>query len=128
MSAILTPTYEKHPRVLAVIYGFFSLVLVLGGCVVVYDARSYTKAQCARAPRLSRAYLGSGVLLVLIGAIGLLWIASGRAIWTLNAVLVVVAALPSLVQHLLHRRLDLDRSPLENRIRSAIGRTTPEPE
>lgn len=113
---------------IAAIYGLFSLVLVLGGGIVIYDARSYTEAQRARAPRLSRAYLGSGVLLVLVGAIGLLWIASGRTVWILNAVLVVVATLPSLVQHLLHRRLDLDRSPLENRIRSAIGRTTSKPE
>ena len=113
---------------LAVIYGFFSLVLILGGGIVVYDAQLYTEAQRARAPRLSHAYLGSGVLLVLVGAIGLLWISSGRSVWTLNAVLVGVAALPSLVQHLLHRRLDLDRSPLENRIRSATGRTTPNSE
>ena len=109
---------------LAVIYGFFSLVLVLGGGIVVYDAQLYTKAQRARAPRLSQAYLCSGVLLVLVGAIGLLWIASGRSVWTLNAVLVVVAALPALVQHLLHRRLNLERSPLEDRIRSSTGRTT----
>ncbi|ELY49481.1 hypothetical protein [Natronorubrum sulfidifaciens] len=113
---------------LTVMYGLLSLVLVLGGGIVVYDARSYTEAQRARAPRLSRAYLGSGVLLVLVGVTGLLWIASGRSVWTLSAVLVVAAALPSLVQHLLHRRLGLDRSPLENRIRSTSGRTSSDSE
>lgn len=111
-----------------IIYGLFSFVLVLGGGLVVYESRCYTAEQRARAPRLSRAYLGSGVLLVLVGVIGLLWIAIGRTVWTLNAVLVVVAALPSLVQHLLHRRLNLELSPLETRLRSAIGRTTLDPE
>ena len=107
---------------LAALYGFLALVLVLGGVFCAYDARSYTDEQRARAPRLVQAYLGTGLLLSVVGLASLAWILGGGNIWTAATLLPAVSALPCLVQHRLHQRLAVDRSPLADRLNSKIAR------
>ncbi|WP_436346905.1 hypothetical protein [Natronorubrum sp. FCH18a] len=107
---------------LSVLYGSISLVFVLGGVVCAYDACSYTDEQRARAPRLVRAYLGSGLLLSVVGLASLAWIVGGGSVWVAGVLLPAVSALPCLVQNRLHKQLAVDRSPLTDRLGSAVAR------
>ncbi len=107
---------------LTALYGFFALVLVLGGVVCAYDARSYTDEQRARAPQLVRAYFCSGLLLSVVGLTSLAWMLAGGSVWTAGILLPAVSALPCLVQYRLHQQLAIDRSPLTDRLESAVAR------
>ncbi|WP_440772595.1 hypothetical protein [Natronorubrum sp. DTA28] len=107
---------------LTALYGFLAFGFVLGGVVCAYDARSYTDEQRARAPRLVRAYFGSGLLLSVVGLASLAWILGGGNVWTAGILLPAVSALPCLVQHRLHQRLAVDRSPLTDRLSSSVAR------
>ena len=107
---------------LSALYGSIAFVFVLGGAVCAYDARSYTDEQRARAPRLVRAYFGSGLLLSVVGLASLAWILGGGNVWTAAILLPAVAALPGLVQYRLHQQLAIDRSPLTDRLSSSVAR------
>ena len=107
---------------LIVLYGSLAFVIVLGGIFCAYDARSYTDEQRARAPRLVRAYFGSGLLLSVVGFASLAWILGGGNVWTVAGLLPAVSALPCLVQYRLHQQLAVDRSPLTDRLNSRIAR------
>ncbi|ELY39227.1 hypothetical protein [Natronorubrum tibetense] len=107
---------------LSALYGSIALVFVLGGVVCAYDARSYTDEQKARAPRLVRAYFGSGLLLSVVGLTSLAWMLAGGSVWTAGILLPAVSALPGLVQYRLHQQLAIDRSPLTDRLSSSVAR------
>ncbi|WP_440767278.1 hypothetical protein [Natronorubrum sp. DTA7] len=107
---------------LSALYGSVAFVFVLGGVVCAYDARSYTDEQRARAPRLVRAYFGSGLLLSVVGLASLGWILGGGNVWTAGILLPAASVLPCLVQNRLHKRLAVDRSPLTERVESAVAR------
>ncbi|MXV63687.1 hypothetical protein GS429_16795 [Natronorubrum sp. JWXQ-INN-674] len=113
---------------LETVYGLVSLVFVLGGVLVAVEYRSYTDEQRARAPLLSRAYLGCAVALCLGGAGGLAWLVSGGNVWTMSAIVTLIGALPCFVQFLLHRKLDVQRSPLADRLGDAVARTVNAPD
>ena len=108
---------------LDVFFGFLSLVLAASGVFCLYEARSYTDEQRARAPRLWRAYAASGVFLSIVGVGTIAWLLSGGSIWTPIGIASIAAALPCLVQARLHQQLDVDRSPLAARVAENVART-----
>lgn len=113
---------------LDVLYGILALILCLAGVFGVYEYRSYTDAQRARTPLLSRSYLGCAVLMVLAGTGGVMWLLRGGTVWAVSGVLILISALPGFVQFLWHRKLDLDQSPLADRVSAAIARKFNVPE
>ncbi|UHQ95425.1 hypothetical protein [Haloterrigena alkaliphila] len=113
---------------LSVFFGFLSLVLVVGSVFCIQEARSYTDEQRARAPRLWRAYAASGVVLGLVAVGNVAWLLNGGTVWAMSGLASVAAALPCLVQALLHRKLDVDRSPLGDRLAETVARKLNFPE
>lgn len=107
---------------LRVFYGIIALVAAFGGVFVVYEAVSYTDEQRARAPRYWLAFAGSGAALCLVGVGTIAWLLVGGDVPSAVGVLVLATALPSLVQALLHRRLDAERSPLLERLSRVAAR------
>ena len=113
---------------LGVFFGFFSLVLVIGGGFCVSEARSYTDEQRARAPRLWRAYAASGALCCLVGVGSVAWLVNGGTLWAVSGFVSLAAALPCFVQAWFHRTATIDRSPLAERLAAAVARTLNFPE
>lgn len=113
---------------LGVLFGFLSLVLVVGGVFGVYEARSYTDDQRARAPRLWLAYVGCSGLLCVFGVGSVAWILNGGAVFAVSGIASIVAALPCLVQYRLHQALDVERSPLTDRLSRTVARKLNVPE
>lgn len=113
---------------LSVLYAVLALALVIGSAFGVAEYRSYSASQRARAPLLSRLFLGVVIAMGGTGAGGLVWIASGGSVWAVGGILAIVAALPCLVQALMHREMDVDRSPFAERVGRRIARKFNVPE
>lgn len=113
---------------LEVFFGVLSLVLITGGVFCIADGRSYADEQRARAPRLWRAYVASGAILVLVGAGSLAWLLTGGAAVTISGIASLAAALPSLLQAWFHRTAGIDRSPLNERLAEIVARKRNAPE
>lgn len=105
-----------------VLFGAVALVGALGGVAGVYEARSYTRDQRTQAPLLWRAFLGSCVLLCLVGVGSIAWLLGGGTVWAISGILSLACAVPCFVQYRLHRELDIDRSPFTERLGDRITR------
>ena len=113
---------------ISVFFGFLSLILVGGGVLCVSEGRSYPDEQRARAPRLWRAYVASGVPLAIVGVGSIAWLLTGGTPWAMSGIASVAAALPCFVQAWLHRTANIDRSPLAERLAGKLARTLNFPE
>ena len=113
---------------IGVFYGLLASVLIAAGVLCAYEARSYTDEQRARAPRLWKAYLACGPLLIVTGGGAIVGLLTGFGVWTINWLVILVGALPCFVQHLLHRELEIERSPLGDRIAERVARKLNFPE
>ncbi|WP_339106483.1 hypothetical protein [Haloterrigena salinisoli] len=113
---------------LNVFFGFLSLLLVVGGGFSVYEARSYTDEQRARAPRLWRAYVASGAVLCLVGVGSVAWLVTGGTPWAVSGFVSLAAALPCFAQAWFHRTAMIDRSPLAERLAAVVARKLNFPE
>ena len=113
---------------IGVFYGLLATALIAAGVLCAYEARSYTDEQRARATRLWKAYLGCGPLLIVTGGGAIVGLLTGFDVWTIHGLVVLVAALPCLVQYLLHRELEIERSPLGDRIAERVARKLNVPE
>ncbi|MFC4542385.1 sodium:proton antiporter [Halosolutus amylolyticus] len=97
--------------------GLLSVVLLLAGALCLVEYALYTPEQKARAPWLSRLYLGAIGLVIALALGGLLAAVTGtRVQGTIFGLVAVVGALPALVQYRLHRELGLENGPLYDRL------------
>ena len=111
-----------------VFHGLLATIVVVAGVACAYEARSYTDEQRARVPRLWKAYLACGPLLVVTGGAVIVGLLLGSDVWTVNGIVSLVAALPCLVQYLLHRELGIERSPMGDRIAERVAKKLNFPE
>lgn len=101
---------------LDIVWAAFSLLLVAGGVVGMYEYRAYTPEQRSRAPTLSKAFLAAVALMGVVGLWGLAWaVVYGFHSWAAMTLAGTVALPVTLVQWRMHRKMGVDRSPLFER-------------
>jgi hypothetical protein len=94
-----------------------SLVAVLAGALCLYEYTLYDADEKAAAPVRSRLYLGSVLLLLSIGAGGLVALAADvTAQMTVLGLIGITGALPAVAQYLFHQRIDVEAGPLAARL------------
>jgi len=102
----------------AAVVGLVSLALVGAGAVAFYEYRLYPQELRNRERQLWWTYLGAWLVVVALGLAGFTAIISeAGSHGTIFGVLSIVGGLPALAKYFLNRRLDLERSPLTDRLR-----------
>ncbi|GAB7018225.1 hypothetical protein [Halostagnicola bangensis] len=96
-----------------VFVAIISCLFLLAGIVGVYETRLYDSGDRTEAPRLFVLYTFMMGLVGLAGAACLLWLLSGRSLdaWVFTPIL-IVSALPTVVQYWMHRKMGRNSSPL----------------
>ncbi|ELY95901.1 hypothetical protein [Natrialba taiwanensis] len=94
-----------------------SFIVVLAGVLCLYEFFLYDADEKAAAPVRSRIYLGSVLLLVLLGVGGLVAIATNAVSqMTVLGLIGIFGALPAFAQYLFHRQIDAETGPLARRV------------
>ncbi len=98
-----------------------SCLFLLAGIVGVYETRLYDSEDRTEAPRLFVLYSLTMGLVGLAGAACLLWLLSGRSLdaWVFTPI-VIVSAVPTVVQYWMHRKMGRDSSPLPGHVSTRL--------